>query len=175
MNNVHIRDMHEDDAEELLGLNEANLPHVSSISPKDFDHLQRQACYFRIAEVRGKIAGFLLAFDPEADYGSLNFLWFKERYPAFVYIDRIIIAPVARRKGIASCLYNDLERFACMQQIPLMTCEYNLLPKNEESRLFHLKYGFMEAGTQKTDHGKKTVSLQVKQVNRAGLPVSKDP
>ena len=172
MNTVHIRDMHADDVEELLALNESNLPHVSSISRADMDHFQRQACYFRIAEAGGKIAGFLLAFDPGADYGSLNFLWFKERYNAFVYIDRIIIAPYARKKGIASSLYNDLERLACQQEILLLTCEYNLNPSNEESRLFHLRYGFKEAGTQKTEGGKKTVSLQVKQVDKALLPDS---
>jgi predicted GNAT superfamily acetyltransferase len=165
MNDIHIRGMHAGDTEELLGLNESNLPHVSSISHADIESFQRQACYFRIAEAGGKIAGFLLAFDPEADYGSPNFLWFKERYPSFVYIDRIIIAPHARRKGIATCLYTDLEHFAGGMGIPLMTCEYNILPKNEESRLFHLNYGFFEAGTQKTTGGRKTVSLQVRQVN----------
>jgi len=169
MNAIRLRDMHTDDAQELLVLNEANLPHVSSVSLSDIESFRRQACYFTIAETDGTIAGFLLAFDPAADYGSPNFLWFKQRYASFVYIDRIIIAPHARKKGIATRLYTDLECFALRQGIPLMTCEYNIFPSNEESRLFHLKYGFEEVGTQETTGGRKTVSLQIRQVNRAVL------
>jgi hypothetical protein len=48
--------------------------------------------------------------------------------------------------------------------MPIMTCEYNLRPQNEISRQFHQRYGFKEVGTQITENGKKTVSLQIKQV-----------
>jgi hypothetical protein len=47
-----------------------------------------------------------------------------------------------------------------------MTCEYNLQPQNEISRKFHQRYGFIEVGTQETENGKKTVSLQIKEVVR---------
>jgi predicted GNAT superfamily acetyltransferase len=47
-----------------------------------------------------------------------------------------------------------------------MTCEYNLHPKNEESRLFHQRYGFQEVGTEETENGRKTVSLQIKRVDQ---------
>ena len=40
-----------------------------------------------------------------------------------------------------------------------ITCEVNIRPKNKGSMLFHKKFGFIEAGTQKTDGGKKEVSL----------------
>ena len=164
MEKIKIRDVRRDDLEHLLELNQSNLPHVGSISPSDMAHLHSQANYFRVAEFNGQTAGFLLAFDPEADYASLNFLWFKKHYPAFVYIDRIIIAAGARRKGIASSLYRNLEHFAEERKIPLMACEYNLRPKNDISRQFHQRYGFNEVGTQENENGKKTVSLQIKQV-----------
>ncbi len=164
MNNLQIRDVRTDDLEHLLELNQSNLPHVGSIFFQRLEHLHNQALYFRVAESDGQITGFLIVFDPAADYDSLNFLWFKERYESFVYIDRIVIAPEARRKGIGFRLYKDLETFARERQIPIMTCEYHLRPKNEESRLFHKEYGFEEVGTQETENGKKTVSLQIKHV-----------
>ena len=164
MSPLKIRDARTDDLNDLLELNQSNLPHVGSISMPDMAHLHTQAAYFRMAEFEGLTAGFLIVFDPQADYNSLNFQWFKKRYNAFVYIDRIVVAPNSRRKGIAFSLYQDLEHFAAQRNIPIMTCEYNLQPKNEISRQFHQKYGFKEVGIQKTENGKKTVSLQIKQV-----------
>jgi predicted GNAT superfamily acetyltransferase len=164
MKKFKIRNARRDDLEHLLELNQSNLPHVGSITQREMEHLHSQAICFLVAEFNGQTAGFLIAFDPEADYASLNFLWFKKRYPNFVYIDRIAIAAEARRKGIANSLYQDLEHFAGERQIPLMACEYNLRPKNDVSRQFHQRYGFNEVGTQETENGKKTVSLQIKQV-----------
>jgi predicted GNAT superfamily acetyltransferase len=161
---LKIRDVRINDLNDLLELNQSNLPHVGSISMSDMAHLHSLAVYFRVAEFEGQTAGFLIVFDPQADYNSLNFQWFKKRYNAFVYIDRIVVAADWRRKSIAFWLYQDLEQFAAQRNIPIMTCEYNLRPENETSRQFHQKYGFKEVGTQKTENGKKTVSLQIKQV-----------
>ena len=163
---LNIRNVRPDELPYLLRLNQANLPHVGSISMRAMQHLQNQAVYFRVAEYNGQATGFLIALEPRADYGSLNFLWFKKSYPNFVYIDRIVIAAEARRKGVAFALYRNLEDFAAQRHIPLMTCEYNLKPPNEISRQFHQRYGFREAGTQETENGKKTVSLQIKEVSR---------
>ena len=164
MKEIKIRKASRDDLEHLLELNQSNLPHVGSITLSDMERLYSQAIYFRAAEFNGQIAGFLIAFDPEAKYTSPNFLWFKKRYSTFIYIDRITVAPEARRKGIACSLYRALEYFAEERKIPLMACEYNLRPKNDISRQFHEKYGFNEVGTQETENEKKTVSLQIKQV-----------
>jgi predicted GNAT superfamily acetyltransferase len=171
MTTVRIRDAGCDDLQNLLELNQSNLPHVGSISMPELAHLHSQAVYFRIAEFEGQTAGFLIAFEPAAGYGSLNFLWFKKHYNAFVYIDRIVVAPEARRQGIAVGLYQDLEHFAADRTIPLMACEYNLRPKNEVSRQFHRRYGFKEVGTQETENGKKTVSLQIKAVDPVAASV----
>ena len=164
MSALKIRDVRKDDLNNLLALNQSNLPHVGSLSMPDMEHLHNQAVYFRVAQFEGLTAGFLIVFDPQADYNSPNFQWFKKRYSAFAYIDRIVVAPDVRRKGIAFALYQDLEQFAAQRGIPFIGCEYNLQPKNEISRQFHQKYGFKEVGIQKTENGKKTVSLQIKQV-----------
>lgn len=164
MKDIMIRDARHRDLEDVHLLNQDNLPHVGSISFADMEYLYKEAIYFRVAEAGDRIAGVLIAFDPGAGYKSLNFLWFKEHYEAFAYIDRIIIAPHYRRKGIAYRLYDDLELFAKNRNLPMMACEYNLRPKNETSRLFHRRYGFIEVGRQETEGGKKTVSLQIKQI-----------
>lgn len=171
MKTLNIRDADRDDLEHLLELNQSNLPHVGSISMPDLKHLHSQAVYFRIAEFERQTAGFLIAFEPAAGYGSLNFLWFKKHYTAFVYIDRIVVAPQARRKGIAVRLYQDLEHFAADRKMPIMACEYNLRPQNEVSRQFHHRYGFKEVGTQDTENGKKTVSLQIKPVEQIAASI----
>jgi len=59
---------------------------------------------FMVAEEDGKQAGFLMAISPKVDYDSKNFLWFRERVPDFAYVDRVIINPKFRRRGIASAL-----------------------------------------------------------------------
>ena len=56
----------------------------------------------------GVADALLLTFDQAADYDSPNFLWFRERYPAFVYVDRVVVADSARGRGLARALYDDL-------------------------------------------------------------------
>ena len=70
---LKIRDVRIDDLNDLLELNQSNLPHVGSISMSDMEHLYRQAVYFRVTKSERQTAGFLIAFDPLADYHSLNF------------------------------------------------------------------------------------------------------
>ena len=164
MKNISIQDVHYRHLEDIHRLNQDNLPHVGSIGFQDIVYLFKEAIYFRIAVEEEEIAGVLIAFDPMAGYKSPNFLWFKEHYDAFIYIDRIMIAPNSRRKRIAFRLYNDLEQFAKERKLSTMACEYNLRPSNETSRLFHQRYGFKEVGQQETEGGKKTVSLQIKPI-----------
>lgn len=42
-----------------------------------------------------------------------------------------------------------------------IVCEYNIVPPNEPSRIFHDKFGFHEVGSQWLGKGSKQVSLQV--------------
>ena len=158
---ITLRDATFEDSIILHRLNQASLPHVNSVTPDEFGILLSEAAYRRIAEVAGELGGFLLAFDPTAAYTSSNFLWFKEHYDSFIYIDRIIVSSNARRKGIASMLYDDLIRFSEHRGFPLIACEYNLHPPNDVSKRFHESYGFMEVGQQDTEGGKKRVSLQI--------------
>ncbi len=165
MKKIKIRNARKDDLEHLLELNQSNLPHVGSITQREMEHLHRQAIHFPVAEFNGQTAGFFIAFDPEADYASLNFIWFKNAIPLLcISIASSSLPRPAAKVLPAPCTGRDLEHFAGGSQIPLMACEYNLRPKNDISRQFHQRYGFSEVGTQETENGRRTVSLQIKPV-----------
>ena len=164
MNDIILRDVAYRDLEVIHRINQANLPHVGSVSLTHMQYLFDRATYFREATSGDDIAGFLIAFDKSSEYKCLNYLWFKKHCENFIYIDRIIIASPFRRRGVALALYKNLEELACERQVPILACEYNLRPQNETSRIFHQQYGFREVGRQETESGKKTVSLQIKQL-----------
>ena len=65
------------------------------------------ACAF-LARRIDELDAFLLAFDQDAAYDSPNFLWFRERYPRFVYVDRVVVAGGGAWAGLARRLYRDL-------------------------------------------------------------------
>jgi len=152
------------DHPEILGLNESGLPHVNRISADDLADFAAQSHYFKIAREGGRLAAFLLAFSERAVYDSPNFLWFRDRYPRFVYIERIVVAPSQRRSGIGRLLYADLERVASAHA-PDLTCEVNLDPPNPGSLAFHERSGFCEVGRQHTDGGEKLVCLMSKDLS----------
>jgi hypothetical protein len=114
-----------------------------------------------LATVDGEIAGFMLALREGTTYQSPNYRWFAARYPAFIYVDRIVISPKFSRLGLGVRLYRQLERSAA-GQVPVLACEVNLRPANPASIAFHQSIGFAEVGQQETGDGEKRVSLMVK-------------
>lgn len=172
VSDIILRDATAADWADVLALNQAHRPHVGALTPIGLRQLHEQAIYFRLAEAAGTLVGLLIALDPLAEYGSLNFLWFKARYERFVYIDRIAVVAAKRRCGIARHLYEDLERFAGARGFDLLTCEYNLRPPNDDSARFHGRLGFAEVGRQNTEQGQKTVSLQIKTLRGSSGPAT---
>jgi len=158
---VRIRAVGPGDLARVETLNVAAIPHVNGIPRDLFERFRRQAAYFRVAERDGEIVGFLVALTPDADYASPNFLWFRERYDSFLYIDRIVVDEVARGSGLGTLFYRDLERVAREHDIPRLTCEVNLRPPNEGSLRFHERFGFEVVGRLETEGGAKEVALMV--------------
>ena len=72
-----------------------------------------------------------------------------------------MVAAACRGLRLGSLLYKDLFEHARTQGIPRLACEYNIVPPNQPSRLFHDKFGFEEQGTQWLGNGAKQVSLQI--------------
>lgn len=159
------------DYPDILALNESALPHVNRISADDLGGFAEQSCYFRIVRDGEMLAGFLLAFSQGALYYSPNFIWFRDRYPRFVYIDRIVVASSHRRLGVGRLLYADLEDVASAQA-PDLTCEVNLVPPNPGSFAFHERSGFVEVGRQHTDGGQKLVCLMSKDLSQRAVTSS---
>lgn len=145
-----------------------NLESEALMSPLDavrLARLDRESAYHRVACDGDEVVAFLLAFREGADYDSPNYLWFSQRYPTFLYVDRIAVAASHRGRGLGGLLYDDLFAFARMQGFEQITCEFYIVPFNEASSRFHARYGFAEVGTQWVADGAKQVSLQVAPVS----------
>lgn len=138
----------------VLALNNRHAEELSWLEPAELSRLVAKAFYARRI---GEIEAFLLAFDQDADYDSPNFLWFKARYPRFVYVDRIAVAESARGKGYARTLYRDLFDVAGGNGHDIVVCEVNSDPPNPASDAFHAALGFREVGQAAIHSGKKTV------------------
>ena len=160
----HILKTNSIDIPHIHNLNQGALPAVSSITLNDMTQFLEMADYFRIIKVNNDIAGFLIALAPGKDYHSHNYKWFEKKYSQFMYVDRIVIDPSFQSRGLGRAFYDDLKIFSQLYT-PIITCEVNLKPKNEGSLLFHRKYGFEQMGTQKTEGGKKEVSLMVYKIS----------
>lgn len=162
-----LRDVRAEDLPSLHALNQANRPHVGDVDLERFQWFERHACRFRVAAAGPELLGFMIALNPEADYGSLNFIWFRERYDRFAYVDRLAVAEAARGRGIGRALYRDLAEWAA-NDAPVVTCEVNLHPPNPTSLAFHHALGFHEVGQQDTEGGTHRVSLLLAPVSALG-------
>jgi predicted GNAT superfamily acetyltransferase len=155
-----LRQANESDFDAILRLNDAEVQHTSPMDLERLRHLDDISCFHKVASVDGTVAAFLLAMRHDAPYVNDNFSWFTARYSAFVYVDRIVVSAGFGRNKLGSLLYTDLFAFARINGVPLVTCEYNVIPANEPSRRFHDKFGFKEIGTQWVSNRTKLVSLQ---------------
>jgi predicted GNAT superfamily acetyltransferase len=141
----------EGDRDMLLALNNAHATELSWLTPEGFAAILASACYVRVL---GRVDAALIAFDQSADYKSPNFLWWQSHAQKFVYVDRVVVAPAARRRGLARWLYADLFRVAAAEGHTMVTCEVNLDPPNPVSDAFHASLGFAEAGQSAPRDGK---------------------
>ncbi len=160
---MQIADFHEADLDEVLALNEAAVPHVNSLDREALRWFAANARYFRVAVIGEGLAGFLIGLQPGLEYASPNYQWFCAKHRRFGYVDRVVVSPTARRRGVASQLYDD---YAATLRgfVPLMTCEVNIRPANASSMVYHERYGFVQVATQETEGGKKEVALMEKRL-----------
>lgn len=138
----------------VLALNNAHAAETSWLEAERLHQLIGEAF---VAGRIGALEAFLLTFDQDADYDSPNFLWFRERYPRFVYVDRIVTAPEARGQGHARRMYLALFTAARAAGHERIVCEVNADPPNPASDAFHASLGFVEVGAASIDGGKKSV------------------
>ena len=137
----------------VLALNNAHAQETSWLSGQRLDALIQAAA---ITLYSPPAAGFLLAFEQSDDYDGANFLWFRERLPRFLYVDRVVVAQPFRRHGLGRLFYRELFRKAAAMRHTYVVCEINVSPPNPISDRFHDAFGFEEIGRATIDDGAKT-------------------
>lgn len=146
-----IRDLQPGDIAAATAINNANTPAVGEATAEHLTHLLGQSQIALAATgAGGELAGFCLVLGPGADYQSVNYRWFSERYDDFAYLDRVAVAEPARNAGIGTALYAEVEQ---RTTAPWFLLEVNLRPRNDGSLRFHHRLGFTEVGQQETDYG----------------------
>jgi predicted GNAT superfamily acetyltransferase len=85
---------------------------------------------------------FLIAVDQDACYDSANFLWFRDRFERFIYIDRVVVAASAHGQGLGRAMYDRLFAEAKVAGYPCVLAEVNTNPPNPGSIAFHARMGF---------------------------------
>ena len=141
------------------GLLDLNNAHAVELSLLDAAGLERLVAAAFAAERIGPADALLIAFDQDADYDSPNFLWFRDRYAQFVYVDRVVTAEPARGRGLAGRLYRDLIQRARDAGHDRIVCEVNSDPPNPGSEAFHRRFGFQPVGEARLANGKTVTYL----------------
>lgn len=149
------------DEADILALNNEHAAELSWLEAERLSFLLGEAFYARRI---GDLEAFIMTFDQEANYDSPNFVWFRERYERFIYVDRVVVAAHARGRGHARRLYQDLFEHAERAGYILVTCEVNADPPNPASDAFHAALGFTEVGDAVIHGGKKAVRYYVRQI-----------
>ncbi|MEQ8839531.1 MAG: GNAT family N-acetyltransferase [Acidimicrobiales bacterium] len=167
--NTGIRPVADADLDEILAHNNAAVPAVNSLTRADLERFVEIAHSFLVIEAPDRtrveaIAGFLIGLGPGADYDSLNYAWFSERYGSFVYVDRVVVAASGRGAGVGTRLYEEFARRGRDDAAPVMLAEVNIVPRNDISLAFHEARRFRSVGEQDTEGGTKRVTLLEKRL-----------
>jgi len=132
-----------DDLDVLLALSNAQKREIGVFSRAAFAELVELSFRTRMTGTRD---AFLIALAERAPAIAPNYRWFAARYDRFVYVDRVVVAENARRKGLARRLYEDLFEAAAQAGYARICCEVNSDPPNPVSDAFHATLGFAEVG-----------------------------
>ena len=142
---IAIRDVREHELDSVLALNNAAGPAILPLDAARVRMLYQTAEYFRVAERDATLTGFLIGFGSHAAHDSSNFAWFREHYPDFFYIDRVVVASRRRGGGVGRALYADVQSYAELRY-PQLACEVFLQEGTDHALLFHGSFGFREVG-----------------------------
>ena len=131
----------------IYELNQSNTPEVGSLdSIKHLKSLLSLSSNNLFISLDNEIIGFTVCFREGSNYQSLNYKFFSKNETKFLYIDRVVIKELHRRKGIGKSLYRNIESISISKNIPLC-CEVNIEPLNQPSIDFHNNFGFHKIGS----------------------------
>jgi predicted GNAT superfamily acetyltransferase len=137
--------MSDDDTAAVLRLNEESVWALSPLDAAGLATARDRASHPFVGAIDGTLAAFAIVYSPGAEYGSVNYRWFTERFDDFLYLDRIVVDRSFRRRGLASAMYDHAEEQATAHG--RLVCEVYSTPPNEASLAFHRNRGFREIGT----------------------------
>jgi uncharacterized protein len=149
-----VRELCPEDHDAALTLNNAAAPAVNPHTPESWRDLLAMADRSWVVEDAGVLCGLLVTFGPGSAYESSNYRWIDERYGEYRYVDRIIIAPSHKRRGLGLELYGILERHAELVNASRLLCEVNVEPPNPQSIDFHLSSGWRPVEDRRHGPGK---------------------
>ena len=159
--NLVVRYANPNDFDQILRLNEELVHFLSPLTKEKLEQLHNQSEIHQVVSEDEKIYAFCLALREGKDYDSVNYRWFSDHYPRFLYVDRVVVDIDYQALGLGKLLYEEVFKHARNTNVPIVTAEIDIKPPNPVSLKFHERYGFKEVGQQKVADGKKNVSLQV--------------
>lgn len=140
-----LRPLQPEDRAKIVALNAANVELLAPMTEQRLDEIAEVADRFDVVEVDGAFGGFVVTVAPGTSYDSENYRWFDDRYGSgFYYLDRIVLDPALRRRGLGSFVYDELEEVA--RGHGRLALEVNLVPPNPASLAFHRGRGYVEVG-----------------------------
>ena len=142
------------DIDTLLALSNKHEKEIGVFTKEAFSELVAISFRTRMTE-QGD--AFLLALSGRAPADAPNYRWFATHFDRFVYIDRVVVAERARKRGLGSLLYNDIMEAARRDGHTRICCEVNIEPPNPASDAFHARLGFREIGRAYLPRRGKTV------------------
>jgi uncharacterized protein len=146
------------DVERVLELNEESVKALSPLDAAGVEWHRRNAAVAVVWDTGEEVVAFAFAFAPGSTYTSINYRWHGDRFPDFLYLDRIAVSSTARRGGIGFHLYDYIEAIAA--EHGRMVCEVNCDPPNEESLAFHDRRGYRPVGQLRQLDGHESVMLE---------------
>ena len=131
----------------VLELN-AEVAHLTS--PLDRRALEQLVGDSDLALVAGhggnSVGAVLLAYTDATVRPNPNVDWFREHLASFLYIDRVIVGPALRGRGVGRKLYRAAETWARDHALSHLAAEVYIDPPNPASHRFHTALGFHALG-----------------------------
>lgn len=140
---VTLRPATAGDDQDILAWNEADVHFLAAMDQPRLDYLKERAAGVEIIETDHRASGFVITFTAHSDYDSPNYRWFSALERRFHYVDRIVVDPAFRGRGLARSVYAVLAQRH--PEDPLLA-EVNYAPANPASLALHTAAGFVEVG-----------------------------
>jgi hypothetical protein len=148
----------------IYTINQDNVPEVGFLQKiLELELLIDLSSSTYILRSNNSIEAFIILMRENNKYSSQNYAYFNSKYKSFLYIDRIAVKKLSRKKSLGSALYNEAIKQANEMKLPLC-CEVNKEPFNKVSMLFHENLKFNNIGSKVFTKGKKEVFYLEKKV-----------